>query len=42
MPQVMRQLVDERLQVQEAKRLGINVNDKEVQEAAPASPSRTA
>ncbi|NYZ12292.1 peptidylprolyl isomerase [Azospirillum sp. RWY-5-1] len=32
-PQVMRQLVDERLQVQEAKRIGITVTDKEVDES---------
>lgn len=36
MPQVMRQLVDERLQTQEAKKLGITVSDAEVQKAVTA------
>ena len=33
LPQVLRQLVDERLQMQEAQRLGITVTDQEVAEA---------
>jgi peptidyl-prolyl cis-trans isomerase SurA len=32
-PQVLRQLVDERLQLQEAKRLNIRVTDREIEEA---------
>ncbi len=32
-PQVLRQLIDERLQLQEARRLGVTVSDKEIEEA---------